>query len=96
MLFRSHEWEAEFQLNGIKMSANYSDTGIWLETEMAISATELPQIVSTSIKKKYIGWQITHAYKIETAHKGLLYEADIKSGMKKKEVLFQEDGTFIK
>ena len=68
----------------------------WLETESKITISDLHQNITTSIKKQYAGWEITGVDKIDSAKKGLLYEADIKSGAKKKEVLIMEDGTFSK
>ena len=86
------EWEAEFKLNGTSMSANYATDGTWLETETEIKADQLPVKVSESISKTYPGWMIVGASKIETSKKGTLYEADLKSGTKKKEVTFTPEG----
>lgn len=77
------------------MSANFSNDGVWLETETEIKIADLPVAVSAAIKTKYASWAITSASKIEAA-KGTQFEADIKKGKEKKEILLNADGTFIK
>ena len=89
----TNEYEAEFVLNGAKMSANYAADGTWLETETEIKANQLPAKVSEYISKTYAGWETVGASKIETAGKGILFEADLKSGTKKKEVTVTSEGT---
>jgi hypothetical protein len=88
----TNEWEAEFKLGGAGMSANYSAEGTWLETEKEMKADQLPDKVSEFISKTYPGWAIVGASKIETLKKGILYEADLKSGTKKKEVTVTSEG----
>ncbi len=89
------EWEAEFTLDGSKVSANFTADGAWVETEKEISASQLPKAVSDAIQKQYPNWKITEADKTETAKNGRIYEADIKSGTKKKALAFKEDGTTV-
>jgi hypothetical protein len=90
------EYEAEFKINGTKKSANFSVDGTWLETETEIPSTQLPVTITDAIKKQYPNWKIIGADKIESSKKGIMYEADIKSGLKKKEVVLNSDGTFAK
>lgn len=90
------EWEAAFTFEGNKISANFGEDGTWLETEKEIKAADLPKAVSAAIKLKYPGWAIIEADKTETSKHGTIYEADQKSGTKKKAVAFKEDGTPVK
>ena len=90
------EWEAEFTIDGSKISANFTNEGTWVETEKKITVSELPKAVSDAIQKQYPDWKITEADKTETAKNGVIYEADIKSGTQKKGVAFKEDGTPVK
>lgn len=89
------EWEAEFTFEGSSISANFTDEGIWLETEREIKVADLPKAVTASISSKYSGWTITEADKTETSKHGTIYEADLKKGKEKKEVDFKEDGTLV-
>jgi hypothetical protein len=90
------EYEANFKLNGINMSANYDLNGNLKETETEIAITDLPLAVSQSIKTKYPAAVISGADKIEKAGGKIIYEADIKINGKKKEVELYEDGKFVK
>jgi hypothetical protein len=83
-------------LNGAKMSANYAADGTWLETETEIKADQLPAKVTEYISKTYAGWETVNASKVETAKKGIIYEANLKSGTKKKEVSVTPEGTQVK
>jgi len=86
------EYEAEFVLNGVKMSANFAADGAWLETETEIKTNQLPAVVNAYISKTYPGWELVGASKIETSEKAILYEADLKSGKQKKEVTLTSEG----
>lgn len=90
------EYEANFKLNGVAMSANFTADGTWLETETEITVTDLPAAVSSAINNKYKGCSITGADKIENSKGEIFYEADIIMSKKKKEVLYKPDGTAVK
>lgn len=92
----SKEWEAEFIQDGIKISANFLNDGTWVETEREIEISKLPIQVSESILKNNPGCKIENAYKIESNSKPLKYEADIKCGNRKKEVVVLDDGSLVK
>jgi len=89
------EWEADFSLNGIKISAVFFEDGKWLETEQMIKKEELPTAVALALKAKYADWTITEADKTESAKLGSIYEADLKKGSKKQSVALKADGTFV-
>ena len=90
------EYEAEFKMNGKAMSANFSAEGNWIETEAAINVSELPAVVVSSISAKYPGYNISGVFKIEKADGNTTYEAEIKKGSKKAEVILTSDGMIIK
>jgi hypothetical protein len=89
------EYEANFLLNGVKLSANFTNEGKWLETETEIVVNALPAVVSAGISKSHPKAKIVGASRIETPE-GIRYEADLKTGLMKKEVLFNEQGQQIK
>jgi Putative beta-lactamase-inhibitor-like, PepSY-like len=90
------EYEADFKLNGVAMSANFLTDGTWTETEAVIAVTELPAPVVATVTANYAGYTITGADKIEKANGAITYEAEIKKGSKKKEVILKADGTIVK
>lgn len=87
------EWEVDFKNNNVKSSANFTNDGIWIETETEISISDLPANIVTAINQANPGCKIIEADKIENNNSQTLYEADIKSGGKKKEVIYKQDGT---
>ncbi|WP_293891687.1 PepSY-like domain-containing protein [Flavobacterium sp.] len=90
------EWEAEFTLDGEKISANFGQDGTWLETEQEIKAAKLPKTILASVKMNYSDWKIAEADKTETAKHGTIYEVDLKKGLKSKSLAFKPDGTAVK
>lgn len=88
------EYEAEFKLNDTEMSANFSPDGTWLETESSLAPSALPSPVSATIKTQYPEWKIAGAERVDRKDQPTVYEVIIRSGMKKKELLLQGDGTF--
>lgn len=93
---KSGEYEANFTVGGVKMSANFTAEGTWRETESEIGTAALPVNISQAILTKYPTAKIVGAAKIETPDKGIRYEADLKTGLKKAEVLFDEAGNEVK
>jgi uncharacterized membrane protein YkoI len=90
------EYETEFKLNGKSASANFLTDGSWVETEMQIDISETPAPVTAAIQKKHPGASIIKLYKIDKSKGELTYEAEIKTGNKKQEMILKADGTVIK
>jgi uncharacterized lipoprotein NlpE involved in copper resistance len=92
----SKEYEAEFKMNGKSASANFLTDGSWVETEMEINNAELPQPAAAAVKTKYPDATILKVFKIDNAKGDVTYEAEIKTGSKKKELVLKADGTIVK
>jgi hypothetical protein len=89
------EFEAEFEVSGNEQSANFDQSGKWLETETEIKKSALPANVQATIKKEFPDFSIEEAEKAETAD-GMIYEVEIEKGEVNYEVEISTDGKVIK
>ena len=85
-------YEANFEQQGKEASAVFSATGNFEESEIGISATELPAAVREYVNTHYKGATIKEAAKITKANGEVLYEANVKN----KELIFDAQGGFVK
>jgi Putative beta-lactamase-inhibitor-like, PepSY-like len=92
---KNGDHEANFKLNGASVSATFSPTGEWLETESGIAVDALPAPVAAAFKKEHGGAKIKAADKIEKAH-SIAYEIEYKDGVKTKEVVYDAQGVVQK
>jgi hypothetical protein len=82
----AHDFEAEFEMNGAKSSANFSEKGEWLETETEIPLSNTPEPVKTFFYTQLgKSSKIKHVYLIETIGGSRNYEIEYKSGIRTKE-----------
>lgn len=88
-------FEAEFNLKGKDMSANFSATGEWLETETEIKKSEIPQLVLTAFYAKFGQIKIKEACKIEFPSKAVQYELEYRKGVKTLEAIFDVEGRLL-
>ncbi len=86
------EYEAEFTMNSAKYSANFSDTGKWLETERIIPYIELPQAVQKSFMASHKEAKVKATAKIETSEGEIRYEIEIKQLLGAKELFYDAKG----
>ena len=80
-------WQAQFRLNGVQTSANYSSKGEWLETESVIHRADLPAPVSAALKGK----KIKGVSQVLLADGSTVYEAM----MKRKELRLDDKGVML-
>lgn len=90
------EFEAEFTENGVKHSANFSETGKWLETETAVDFNSFPEKVKAIFNAQHKGAKIHETAKIEKADGTVIYEIEIKEGIKTIDCLYHADGSKAK
>jgi hypothetical protein len=90
------EWEASFRFDNIITSANFSINGEWIETEKEKPVSELPEAIVSAINKSHKNCKIVGAAIIESAKSETIYEADIKTGLTRKEVFYKSDGTVVR
>ena len=91
-------YEAEFKMNGKEMSANFKADGTWLETEMEIKKSDLPQVVKTAIASQFPGYELEEVEQIETPDRAVAYEVILEneSDDVDMEAVFSADGTLLK
>ncbi|MES2140875.1 MAG: PepSY-like domain-containing protein [Bacteroidota bacterium] len=92
----AHEYEASFEWKAEKLSANYSDTGEWLETESPIAFNLLPEKVQSAFNSAHKEATVKALAKIETSKGITKFEVEFKQGVKTIELFYTTDGTEIK
>ncbi len=90
-----NEWEAEFTIDGKKMSAAFDEAGKWMESETAIAEKDLPAGVVNTLNKDYQGYKKSDISIFEDSKvKG--FELTLKKGEKSVEVLIDNNGKLLK
>ncbi len=92
----SHEFEAAFVWKSEHYSANFSDSGKWLETEYPFTFNQLPDAVKKVHSASYKESVLKSVSKIEKSEGGIKYEVEIKQGKKIVELFYTPDGTQTK
>ena len=91
----SNEWEAEFTIDGKKMSACFDSSSVWIDTETEISEKELPAAVLNTLKAEFAGYQKGFIEIYESPEiKG--FEIALKKGEASIEVILDNAGKVIK
>ena len=86
------DFEAEFEMNDIDMSANFDASGNLLETESTINIKDLPAAINTYVTKNLSGATIKEATKITDSKGVVTYEAEIDG----KDFIFDQKGAILK
>ena len=90
------EYEASFEWKGEKHSANFSDTGEWLETESSITFNLLPAKVQATFNVSHKVATVKAVAEIKTSKNTTKYEVEIKQGLKNVELFYTANGTETK
>lgn len=89
------EWEVEFKLNGVSYSANFSNEGLWNETERAVKINALPETVKNALASQFEGYKVEGAEMVERPDFSG-YEVEIEKGEETLEVVFDNTGKVVK
>ena len=89
-------YEAEFDFNKIETSATFTADGKLTETEQEIKVADLPKAAADYITKNYAGHKIEEAAKITDAAGKISFEAEVKKGKEEMDLIFDENGVFLK
>jgi hypothetical protein len=91
----ANEWEAEFKMDGKKMSACFDNSAKWIDSETEISEKELPAAVANTLNKDFQGYKKGLIEIFESPEmKG--FELTLKKGESSLEVVFDNSGKTIK
>jgi hypothetical protein len=89
------EFEAEFKLNNVEMSANIDEKGTLLETETEIKESDLPQAVKSTLAKDFAGYKIEEILKADA--KGIItFEMTAQKDKKEFVLEFDINGKLLK
>ncbi len=89
------DYEAEFKVGQLKMSANFTKIGKWLESETEIKVSDLPAAVVASITTNFPGTKVTEAEKLDLPDSSITYEVKLK-GDQDIEAVFSASGELLK
>jgi uncharacterized protein YxeA len=90
-----NEWEAEFKMDGKKMSASFDNSAKWIESETEITEKELPASVVSTLNKDFQGYKKGHIEIFEnTEIKG--FELGLKKGETAFEIIIDNSGKIIR
>ena len=89
------EFEVEFVLNKVESSALFDASGKFLESEVEIKETELPQGVKATLAKDFIGFKLDEIEK-STDIKGIVtFEMEAAKGKEKLVISFDGAGKLL-
>lgn len=89
------EFEVEFTLNKAESSALFDADGKFLESEMEIKQSELPQAVQATIAKDFAGYKLDEITKATDAKGLVAFEMQIIKGKDKLAVEFDSNGKLL-
>ena len=91
---RNDNFEAQFEIKGEKVRADFKPDGTWIETEESVKWDELPEAVQDAFKEEYDKDDIVELEHTVSAEKGEFYDVEIDpKGDKKFDVEYRPDGT---
>jgi myo-inositol-1-phosphate synthase len=88
-------FEAEFKINTVEISATFNSDGKLIEREVKMNISELPETITEYIKKNYPEYKLSEASRIVNSDGVLTYEAEIMKGKNTTDLLFDSNGSFL-
>ncbi len=88
-------YEVSFKLDGKEASADFDATGAWLESEVEIHKSDLPQAITDAIQRDFPGFETEEVVKGETPVKGTFYEVKVEKSEEEYEAIYSESGTLL-
>lgn len=85
-----------YTLDGFNYTSYFDKAGNWLETELEIDKSELPEAISNTIAEKLNDYSIIDIELVKTADDQIFYEIDLKKGDKIYDILFNDSGKILR
>ena len=89
-------YEVDFEQDGKDMMAKFDTDGNWMETEIEIVETELPEAVWKAITSQFAGYSIDKVETEATTERPLAYKVRLKQKNAEVKVTFSIDGQILK
>jgi hypothetical protein len=89
---KNMNYEAKFMLASASQRAEFSKTGIWVESEKTINKADLPKNVSNTVMSKNPSCKIADAEEIQSADLGKMYEVGCATKNGKQDYRVTSDG----
>lgn len=88
----------DFEQDGKKYEARFSNKGVWQQSETEIAESDLPAEVKEGLdKSKYADWERTGFYRLLLPETQTQYRITVKkSDIQKKNLLFGSNGRLLK
>jgi hypothetical protein len=89
-------YEAEFTLKGTEIAAKFDSAGKWLETESAISRSQVPKAVRTAVAKQFAAYKVVERQTVQRRNEErLIYELHLEGGTEILKVWLSADGAVL-
>jgi hypothetical protein len=89
-------YEAEFTVKGTEIAAKFDSAGKWLETESAISRSQVPKAVRTAVAKQFKGYKVVETQTVQRRNEErLIYELHLENTKEIVKAQLSADGTVL-
>lgn len=90
----ARQYEAEFQLDGQNVSANFTKNGRWVETETDIKKDQLPLVIINRLAP-YKEFKLSEIARTATPQR-MVYEVELHKNAQYKTLIFNLNGKLLK
>jgi hypothetical protein len=89
-------YEAEFTLKGTEIAAKFDSAGKWLETESAISRSQVAKALRTAVANQFAGYKVAETQAVQRWNEErLIYELHLENAKEIVKAQFSADGTVL-
>ena len=89
-------YEAEFTLKGTEIAAKFDSASKWLETESAISRSQVPKAVRTAVARQFAAYKVVERQTVQRCNEErLIYELHLENATDVVKAWFSVDGAVL-